>query len=206
MKAAPRRIVLALIATLVLTGGCSSSGGSSPEKTPRPEENEKASPLGVDKPDPDRLIQNALKAADLGELDTWLSHFAYRGDGEAIFAGSVEKLGIDPADGTKRMREWAATFKVLMDPSMVAVRYGTPKNVRNSPPTVDVPTARSNRYATLSDEERQRVVAAVNRLRPEDRPIGWREVEAQLIGAPPNGEMRFVYVEGAWRFDATGPR
>ena len=132
MKAAPRRVVLTLIAMLVLSGGCSSSGSSSPEKKPRPEENEKASPLGVDKPDPDRLIRNALKAADIGKLDTWLSHFAYRGEDEAIFAGSVEKLGIDAADGLKRMREWAATFKVLMDPSMVAVRYGTPKNVRNS--------------------------------------------------------------------------
>jgi hypothetical protein len=91
-----------------------------------------------------------------------------------------------------------------MNPELVQVRYGVPKNVRNSPPTSAVPTMRKNLNESLTAEQKARIVDAVNAMRPPNRPVSWPLIEAQLMEAPPVGEMRFVYLDGAWRFDETG--
>lgn len=175
------------------------------DDVPRPEEPPRVSPLGLGNPDPAVMLDAASRAADTGQTALWFSYFGFydQKTGE-YFAGDPVRLGITPEEGAARMRAWAGQTRMAFDRRIVDVRFLAPRNVRNTPPSVEVPTTMIAHPEQLAPGAQAAFTAEINRLLPPEQSMTWNEIAQRVQGVPTSGTMRFVYLDGAWRFDTTG--
>lgn len=145
--------MVGLVICACLAGfGCASK---SSDDVPRPEEPPRVSPLGLGNPDPALMLDAASRAADTGQLPLWFSYFGfYDAQKQEYFVGDPTRLGITPEEGAARMRAWAGQTRISFDRRIVNVRYLAPKNVRNTPPSVEVPTTLVAHPGSLTPGER----------------------------------------------------
>jgi hypothetical protein len=206
MKPTFKNILLAALAVTFLIG-CGSSGSTKrTDKSTRPNssETDRVSPLGLGQPDPDRLLENALARAEAGDLDGWLSYFAFSDARGQYFVQSKVAGSSAPQDdqSLERMREWAASFRTVLDQDFVKIDYGAPRSIRNSPPIVAVAFIYDYRFDSLPQHKRAAILERVNSYRPERAHVDWTGFVAWMRSRPSAGMMHFVFIDDAWRFDA----
>jgi hypothetical protein len=195
-----------VIVGLLALGACGSTpeGSETDSRVNALGTERRISPLGIDQPDPERLFQRALDASERGNTDAFLACFAFQAPNGAYFIpqGGDRSFGAD----ANQIRAMAAGMRPFMGSSWSRVRYGRPKNVRNEPPTVEVPMEIVYDFDAASPAERQQAIADVQRLNSARgiprAPLTWEQYTAQLARLPRTSARRFVYVGGDWRFDA----
>ena len=188
----------ALLLFLALGPGCSSSsGGSTPSAA-----DDARDPLGLGYPDPQAKLRSALDAAGDGDLPGWLSHFAYRGRDGDFFVGGQER-GEGDVRGLQEMQAWSQAYYLFSDPSFVEEVYGEPRSVANTPPTIIVPVTRTYRFDRVDEAKRAELLGSVNAFLPPEKQLDWRGLQRQMLNQSRYGELRFVYIDRDWRFDAS---
>lgn len=205
--ASPQRfLAILVVGLLAVSFGCGSKDRTvDPDEIPRPGDFVRQSPLGVGHPDPEIMLDAATRAARAGETRLWLSYFAYNdpATGEP-FVGDLERMQLDEPSALKMMSDWAAQTIMTFDPRLVTIRYSSPVNIQNTPPTEEVRTDMATHAARLSPAEADRLTAEVNALQSKEA-LSFDQIKGRLEAMPAVGRMRFVYLDNAWRFDARRP-
>ncbi|MCB9832291.1 MAG: hypothetical protein H6807_07430 [Planctomycetes bacterium] len=162
----------------------------------------RVSPLGLGQPDPEIMVAEALAAWKRGDRAAFLSRFAFA-DPETGQYG-VPKL--DSEQGRADLDDLQALKNALFPLARLDFAwpsFGEPRNVRNNPPTVEVPIEISRDFDSVPEDRRRAILAEVNvALHGRGQPrVDWQQYRAQVEAQPSVTSMRFVHLEGDWRFD-----
>ena len=178
-----RQWTLAVVCGALLFGACDTTSKrptSSPTSDNSVDTDNAVGPLGFGQPNPDRLLASALRSGEANDVGGWLTHFALKDDQGRLFVDVPDEDGrqlIDIESDTARYRmdTWVSAYRSMIEPDLVTVRYGNPKNVRNSPPTVDVPVTYSWHPQRVPESRRSAILADVNRLRAAHAALNWNQ-------------------------------
>lgn len=193
-------INVALICVLTACGSTRSRSDSDQNMAP-PQETR--TPMGLGYPDPQALMDGALRNAASGDVAGWVESFAFVDENGTFFAGNAKEMPKESIPGIKDMRNWAAAMRMVSSPRFVTQVYGKPRNIRNTPPTIEVAVTRLYRLDSPSDEERTAILASINSMLPRSNPINWGQLKRRLLNAPKTHRQRFVFLDGRWRIDAS---
>ncbi|MCA9321923.1 MAG: hypothetical protein KDB53_14370 [Planctomycetes bacterium] len=174
-----------------------SSGGSTTVQ--------RTSPLGLGQPDPEVLFETALRDFERNDAWSFLNHFAFIDEQGKHFVPHARSG--DEAPDLRNMAPLAASLRQHLSSDYALVEYGRPRNVRNDPPTVQVPMHITYQLDGLSEARKAEILQGVNRILAARhgasyRPITWDQYRKQLLNLPRQAERRFIYLDGDWRFDA----
>ena len=201
-----KNILVAALPMIVLAcAGASSSSNTSSDADTAERRPARVSPLGLGQPDPEWMFETALE--DFERNDGWgfLSHFAFLNKEGKYFVRTKED-GAEAPD-LRKMAPLAESMRNFLQSDWASVSYGRPVNVRNAPPTVEVPVTVTYRLNELSEDRKAQILKDVNNLLAlrhgsNYRPITWEEYSAQVLNMPRVAKRRFVHIDRRWRFDA----
>ena len=192
--------ILAVICLFVVFAACSTSSENPRETT---NTRDRISPLGLGQPDPQRLAESALRAFQKKDSWAFLAHFAFRDEETGEFVvPSKRDGGSFSGMRAKELRGLAQTLFPLASWSFAKSRLGNPINVRNKPPTVQVPIHVEYDFSQMTTEEIQTLMVEVNHSLSQQglASVSFEEYQAQLKALPADTSRIFIYLNKRWHF------